>query len=318
MRDGFFFYKEWAYVILMQPENIRLEVYDAIIQYTCYGRKLKLSPVAEVAFQFCKQRLDADIAHMAQISSKRSRSGQQGGAPLGNVNALKRVVTAVTESLAEGDKREKRSKTSKTSNKIEKEKRSKKEKDKEKKYFYLSPYIPLTANNQGVDNQDGNTAQEDEKQTKQTTPFIGLDNLEVLAYMVLGRNLHDACCEMGDLIAYNTLKDVKWECESLEKRLAAAKLWKPRRNKSPRYTEGELTFWSKLLQLLPSAELTYMALQDKVCGTANVVTSTYTLTIPEELSAWIEDNLSVTRPLLLELLSGARCDKLNYKASDYV
>jgi hypothetical protein len=59
-KDSFIFYKDWANVIKGLPEEVRLDVYDAVIEYAISGKLSDLKPMANVAFGFIKQTIDRD------------------------------------------------------------------------------------------------------------------------------------------------------------------------------------------------------------------------------------------------------------------
>ena len=89
-KDSFVFHKEWKDAIKELPDNVRLEVYEAVIEYGTSGTvRDNLSPMAELAFNFAKARLDRDEERYNEIRQKRSEAGKKGGARMGNDNAKK-------------------------------------------------------------------------------------------------------------------------------------------------------------------------------------------------------------------------------------
>lgn len=78
MKDGFVFHKDWMEALSGLPDNVRLELYDAIVCYACKGEHANLSPHAKTAFSFIKSRIDADKKRTGEISMKRSEAGRKG------------------------------------------------------------------------------------------------------------------------------------------------------------------------------------------------------------------------------------------------
>ena len=91
MDDKITFRKQWADAVRILPDEIRLEVYDAIMSYAFSGDgNVILSPAAMVAFAFIKNDIDNDRQRKKDISEKRRMSGSKGGAPKNNKNARKK------------------------------------------------------------------------------------------------------------------------------------------------------------------------------------------------------------------------------------
>ncbi|MGC4244536.1 MAG: DUF6291 domain-containing protein [Herbaspirillum sp.] len=77
-KNSFVFYKDWANVIKGLPEEVRLDVYDAVIEYAISGKLSVLKPMAQIAFGFIKQTIDRDTEKYMLIKNKRSESGKKG------------------------------------------------------------------------------------------------------------------------------------------------------------------------------------------------------------------------------------------------
>lgn len=89
------FYKRWSETTKDLPNDARLELYDAIVQYAFEGTIMDFkTPLAKVSFGFIKQDIDTDNKRMAEISAKRKSAGSKGGAPKNNRNALRNKETA--------------------------------------------------------------------------------------------------------------------------------------------------------------------------------------------------------------------------------
>lgn len=89
-QDKITFHRRWSETTKDLPNDARLEVYDAIVQYAFEGTIIEFgSSLAKVAFQFIKQEIDNDNKRQAEISAKRRSAGKQGGAPKNNRNAIR-------------------------------------------------------------------------------------------------------------------------------------------------------------------------------------------------------------------------------------
>ena len=72
-KDSFPFNLKWCNALLSQPNEVRLEVYDAIMNYALSGKTAELSPIANMAFTFIKEEMDCNIeAHKKAIEQRRS------------------------------------------------------------------------------------------------------------------------------------------------------------------------------------------------------------------------------------------------------
>jgi len=60
MKDSFVFRKEWRDAISGFSDDVRLEIYEAIIEYGITGEIKQLKPLAKMAFNFVKTELDKD------------------------------------------------------------------------------------------------------------------------------------------------------------------------------------------------------------------------------------------------------------------
>jgi hypothetical protein len=75
--ESFVFRGEWMNVISDLPDDIRLEVYDAVIRYGISGETIELKPMAKIAFGFMRMAIDKD----KEAYSRRSEAGSRGGRP---------------------------------------------------------------------------------------------------------------------------------------------------------------------------------------------------------------------------------------------
>ena len=77
-RKSFIFNVDWQEILLSYPAEVRLEVYDAIIEYVASGTLLELKPMAKMAFSFIKKEIDFNEEKYQETINKRSEAGKKG------------------------------------------------------------------------------------------------------------------------------------------------------------------------------------------------------------------------------------------------
>lgn len=77
-KKSFIFNVEWQEVLLGYPSEVRLEVYDAIIEYVASGTLSELKPMAKMAFSFIKKEIDYNAVKYNEVVSKRKEAGKKG------------------------------------------------------------------------------------------------------------------------------------------------------------------------------------------------------------------------------------------------
>lgn len=76
-KKSFIFNVEWQEILLGYPSEVRLEVYDAIIEYVASGTILELKPMVKMAFSFIKKEIDYNTCKYNDIVAKRSEAGKK-------------------------------------------------------------------------------------------------------------------------------------------------------------------------------------------------------------------------------------------------
>ena len=76
-KDTFVFRKEWKDAISGLPDEVRLEIYEAIIEYGTTGKSSDLKPMAMLAFSFAKATLDRDAERYEEVKKRRSDAGKK-------------------------------------------------------------------------------------------------------------------------------------------------------------------------------------------------------------------------------------------------
>ena len=90
LKDSFVFYKEWKDAIADLPNDVRLEIYEAIIEYGTSGKLPVLKPIANVAFNFIKTGIDRNSEKYNEVLERRREAGRKGG--LAKANNVKQDV----------------------------------------------------------------------------------------------------------------------------------------------------------------------------------------------------------------------------------
>lgn len=75
----FVFHLDWAQTLKGQPNDIRLAVYDAIIDYVENGIEPSQGTAVYLVFLFIKQQIDKDAEKYAETCEKRRNAGAKGG-----------------------------------------------------------------------------------------------------------------------------------------------------------------------------------------------------------------------------------------------
>ncbi len=90
MKDSFVFRKKWKDAIEGLPDEIRLEIYDSIIEYATSGRLSDLKQMAMIAFNFIKQDIDKDLEKY-EAKCKKNRENAKMRWDANNANASERI-----------------------------------------------------------------------------------------------------------------------------------------------------------------------------------------------------------------------------------
>lgn len=117
MRDSFIFYKEWMDAIAGLPNDVRLEIYEAIIEYGTSGKLPELKPIASVAFNFIKTNIDRNLEKYNKTLEVRREAGKRGGlakasnakqdvANLANASDAKQSVANLAVNVNDNDNKE--------------------------------------------------------------------------------------------------------------------------------------------------------------------------------------------------------------------
>lgn len=110
-KDKIIFHKKWRDAIKDFPTEVRLEVYDAIVQYAFDDKVHEfVYPMAKMAFVFIKIDIDTTNKRQDKISIKRRIAGKKGGKSKINAKSKNKnkviSIAETTQSLPEPPKQE--------------------------------------------------------------------------------------------------------------------------------------------------------------------------------------------------------------------
>ena len=80
-RNSFIFYKGWREAIKDLPDDVRLEIYESIIEYATTGNLRGWKPMENIAFNFIKIDIDRDTEKYMSIVERNKSNGSKGGRP---------------------------------------------------------------------------------------------------------------------------------------------------------------------------------------------------------------------------------------------
>ncbi len=78
-RESFVFHKDWYNAIRKRNPEIRVEIYDAIMEKVFDGTQKELSEIASVVMDLISPQIERDTEKWLNIKAKRRESGKQGG-----------------------------------------------------------------------------------------------------------------------------------------------------------------------------------------------------------------------------------------------
>ena len=100
--NTFTFHIDWQEVLKEYPAEVRLEVYDAVIEYAATGTLSELKPLSKMAFSFIRKEMDDDARREASERGRRSLAGKEGmrsrwGREITDDNNVMDVITEITD-----------------------------------------------------------------------------------------------------------------------------------------------------------------------------------------------------------------------------
>ena len=78
-RDSFIFYRDWKDALRKLSPKLRLEAYDAILDYALDGNASKVSELVSFAMDFIKPRIDHDRQRYLNICERNRNNSKNAG-----------------------------------------------------------------------------------------------------------------------------------------------------------------------------------------------------------------------------------------------
>ena len=100
-KKTFLFNLEWFEILAEYPEDVRLEVYEAVMIYASTGSVPELSQLGRMAFSFIRREMDYNAGKYEQTVEKRRQAGSKGGRSKAERNAAKAQETTAEETVKE-------------------------------------------------------------------------------------------------------------------------------------------------------------------------------------------------------------------------
>lgn len=107
-KKSFVMYADYEKHIARLSDEDAGELFKAIFTYVNTGEEVPLSPAADMAFSFMKERIDRDSEKWAVTCQKRSEAGKKGGAPKGNKNAANKQKQAKQANVSANKQKQRR------------------------------------------------------------------------------------------------------------------------------------------------------------------------------------------------------------------
>ena len=107
-KKSFVMYADYEKHIARLSDEDAGELFKAIFTYVNTGEEVPLSPAADMAFSFMKERIDRDSEKWAATCQKRSEAGKKGGAPKGNKNAANKQKQAKQANVSANKQKQRR------------------------------------------------------------------------------------------------------------------------------------------------------------------------------------------------------------------
>ena len=100
-KKTFLFNLEWFEILEEYPEDVRLEVYEAVMIYASTGSVSELSQLGRMAFSFIRREMDYNAGKYEQTVEKRRQAGSKGGRSKAERNAAKAQESPAEEPVKE-------------------------------------------------------------------------------------------------------------------------------------------------------------------------------------------------------------------------
>ena len=268
-KRSFVFNIEWQEVLKEYPPEVRLEVYDAIIEYVASGTLSELKPLSKMAFSFIKKEIDYNNDRYDEIVSKRKEAGR------------KAMESRWGKSLTDDNKHN-------TCNQMLAD---------DNKHSICKQKVTTVTDNVN----DNVNVNEDvfSSRTREAVAEVSEEEKRNFFEIFFFRNFQDPSREAERFIAWNGKQGkhpTKYDAE----------LWNPE-VKEKRFSEGFIKAWKALYTTAKFSgpdgeEAAFLMLDSRLSMKA--INGKWQLQCPEKVAAWLNDNQETAVEMLKPALRG--------------
>lgn len=269
-RDSFVYHLSWEEVMDNLPEEVREEVRGGIIGYARTGVTPELKPLAKVAFEFVKRDLDRDFQRYQDMVASRSESGKKG---------------AAAKQANASNAKQSQAKQANASNAKQSQQEEANEADYDNDYDYVTHSVCVNS-----------------AQARASTPPAPHTDFDYFFPTFWKANIFQPAAETQRFIDYYEASGWALEkgdlLDSDAKRLAKARIWKPKKEGArfpPRFAE----IWSELAEQAPD-NIRRQMYEDGVAVHMESRSVCTSIEVTREVKQWLMDQSNAAaRELIL-------------------
>gem|GEM_PF-6231281 len=273
-RDSFVYHLSWEEVMDNLPEEVREEVRGGIIGYARTGVTPELKPLAKVAFEFVKRDLDRDFQRYQDMVASRSESGKKSA-------AAREAAKSTSVACAKQNQQKSAKSTSVACAKQEATKAT----DYDNDYDYVTHSVCVNS-----------------AQARASTPPAPHTDFDYFFPTFWKSNIFQPAAETQRFIDYYEASGWALEkgdlLDSDAKRLAKARIWKPKKEGArfpPRFAE----IWSELAEQAPD-NIRRQMYEDGVAVHMESRSVCTSIEVTREVKQWLIDSSNAAaRELIL-------------------
>lgn len=269
-RDSFVYHLSWEEVMDNLPEEVREEVRGGIIGYARTGVTPELKPLAKVAFEFVKRDIDRDFQRYQDMVASRSENGKKG---------------AAAKQANASNAKQCQAKQANASNARQSQQEEANEADYDNDYDYVTHSVCVNS-----------------AQARASTPPAPHTDFDFFFPTFWKANICQPAAETQRFIDYYEASGWALEkgdlLDSDAKRLAKARIWKPKKEGArfpPRFAE----IWSELAEQAPD-NIRRQMYEDGVAVHMESRSVCTSIEVTREVKQWLMDQSNAAaRELIL-------------------
>lgn len=269
-RDSFVYHLSWEEVMDNLPEEVREEVRGGIIGYARTGVTPELKPLAKVAFEFVKRDIDRDFQRYQDMVASRSENGKKGAAAK-QANASNAKQSQAKQANASNDKQSQQEEAN--------------EADYDNDYDYVTHSVCVNS-----------------AQARASTPPAPHTDFDFFFPTFWKANICQPAAETQRFIDYYEASGWALEkgdlLDSDAKRLAKARIWKPKKE-GERFPPRFADIWSELAEQAPD-NIRRQMYEDGVAVHMESRSVCTSIEVTREVKQWLIDSSNAAaRELIL-------------------